>query len=360
MGAGLLGLSSALSLAEEGHTVTVHEQHQPGAGASSKAAGLVSTMTWNDHDFRLIQETRGKIGEIISMAMIEGDPAARHLWKPYDSITIAHGDGLQVLDEVQAISERNTEETERLSWQAAAKEFPGIRFEPGDEVLIAQEDGAVEAGDLVSVLEGRCRAEEVHFETGRVTDLHTLDGKVVVAGGAWTHGLLAAHGAELPMAAFRTQLASIAHPGSLELPMVHDTRHGFYLRPESDGSLLAGDGTILKPHDPDHYDEAADPSFRESIAERMLQRVAGAETAHIRNAWAGLCVATPDRHPLCGPVPGLDDVFVLTGDNGFGLMRCLALGDRLADAVRTKVDAVLDPGRFVDVGEWEMKEGFGW
>lgn len=360
MGAGLLGLSAALSLAEEGHEVTLHEQQQPGAGASSRAAGLVSTMTWNDHDFRLIQETRGKIGELISMAMIEGDPAARHLWKPYDSITIAAGDGLQVLDEVQHISERNTEETERLSWQAAAKEFPGIRFEPGDEVLVAQEDGAVEAGDLVSVLEGRCRAEDVTMETGRVTDLHALDGRIVVAGGAWTHDLIAANGPKLPIAAFRTQLASIAHSGSLDLPMVHDTRHGFYLRPESEGSLLAGNGTVLEPHDPDAYDEAADPAFRESIAHRMLQRVAGAETATIRNAWAGLCVATPDRHPLCGPVDGLDDVFVLTGDNGFGLMRCLALGDRLADALRGKVDPVLDPNRFGPLDDWEMREGFGW
>ena len=358
MGAGVLGLSAALRLVEDGHDVTVHEQHQPGAGASAKAAGVVSTMTWNDDDFRLIQETRGAIGELISMAMIEGSPAARHLWKPYDSITIAHGDGVAGLDDVQDRLERLGEEPERLDWRAAQAAFPGVRFEPGDEVLVAQEDGAVEAGDLVAVLEGRCRAEEVAFETGRVEDVTALDGKVVVAGGAWTQPLLAKAGADLPLKSFRTQLASIALEA--DVPMVHDTRHGFYLRPESEGSILAGDGTVLRPHDPDAYDEAADPEFRTSIAERTLARVHGAQTATIRNAWAGLCVATPDRRPLVGAVPGLDDVFVLTGDNGFGVMRCLALGDRLADAVRGKVDAGLDPARFRDVGAWEMREGFGW
>lgn len=353
IGAGVLGMSAALSLAEDGHQVTVLEQHQPGSGASSKAAGIVSTMTWHDEEYRLIAETRGKIGELIAMAMIERDPAAHHLWKPLESITIARGEQLARMDDVQQLLERNTEEPERLEWRQAEATFPGLHFAPGEEVLVAQEDGVVEAGDLCTVLRSRLAAEEVDVRAGhRVDDVSAIDADhVVVAGGAWTQMLLP----ELPLRPFRVQLASIAGP---EVPVVHDVVHRCYFRPESEGSLLAGDGTRFGDFDPDRYDEAADPEFRQTIAERLVQRVKGAEHATIRSAWAGLVAGTPDQRPLCGKVR--DGVSVLSGDNGFGVMRCLALGDRLADSVRGRPDAGMDPLRFGGPIAFEAKEGYGW
>ncbi len=353
IGAGVLGMSAALSLAEEGHQVTVLEQATAGSGASAKAAGIVSTMTWSDEEYRLIAETRAKIGELISMAMIEGDPAARHLWKPYDSITIAKGPQLERMDEVQHLLERNTEEPERMDWRQAESEFPSLRFAPGEEVLVAQEDGVVEAGDLCAVLRGRLDAEDVIIkEAHRVDSVDdVVADHVVVAGGAWTKRLLP----ELPLQPFRVQVASVTAP---EVPIVHDVVQGFYMRPESEGSILAGDGTRFGEFDPDHFDEAGDPEFKTTIAERLIQRVRGAETAKIRNSWAGLVAGTPDQRPLCGAVR--DGVSVLSGDNGFGVMRCLALGDRLADAVRGRVDPGLDPLRFGGPIEFQAKEGYGW
>ena len=86
----------------------------------------------------------------------------------------------------------------------------------------------------------------------------------------------------------------------------------------------------------------------------------GAE-ARLRTGWAGLCVATPDRRPLCGPVPGRPGLYVVTGDNGFGLMRSLALGQRLADAVQGRGDPALDPARFgpAPSDAFPMAEGYG-
>ena len=50
---------------------------------------------------------------------------------------------------------------------------------------------------------------------------------------------------------YRTQLSSLEIPNGGELPIVHDLRHHFYTRPESEGSMLAGNGTQLRPFDPD-------------------------------------------------------------------------------------------------------------
>ncbi len=50
----------------------------------------------------------------------------------------------------------------------------------------------------------------------------------------------------------------------------------------------------------------------------------------------------------------------MSGDNGFGVMRCVALGERLADAVDGRVDAGLDPARFglSPKLDFAMREGF--
>ena len=81
----------------------------------------------------------------------------------------------------------------------------------------------------------------------------------------------------------------------------------------------------------------------------------------MRAGWAGLCVATPDRRPLCGPVPGHAGLYIVTGDNGFGLMRSLALGQRLAEAVHGLLDPDLDPARFGPGAsdDFVLREGYG-
>ncbi len=365
VGGGIFGLSAALALAENGHDVELQEKAQLGSGSTAKAAGILSTMTWSDDEYKLIAETRGLIGETISLALIEGVDAARSAWKPYDSILVARGEaGAAALDDMQARLERNTEEPERLGWREAAAEFRGLHFEPGEEVLVAQEDGAIESMDLLEAIRARAESEGVSIRQGAPMLQLPVPGDayeaVVVAGGAWTKGLLAGAGYALPVQAFRTQAASLAFAGATDLPIVHDAALGFYTRPESDDTMIAGNGTQLRPFDPEEYNEAADPEFQHSIAERVVKRFKAGGQAAIRRGWAGLCVATPDRRPLCGPVPGADGLYVLTGDNGFGLMRGLALGQRLADAVDGTIDAGMDPRRFGDdpSDQFEMREGF--
>ncbi len=351
LGGGCLGLGAALALAEDGHDVTLVEPRGIGSGATAKAAGIVSTMTWNDDDFHLVQQTRGRIGQLIAEAQFDV-PAAEGLWRSHDSLTIAKGEQLRVMDDIQERVERLGEETERLDHKQAAGEYPGLHFEPGEEVLIAQEDGYVEAGDLCAVLQWACEEYDVDI----VREASGEAEATVLAMGAWTPAELARRGHALPMAPFRVQAASIAMPG--DVPIVHDVANGCYFRPESPGSILAGNGTRLTPHDPDDYDEAADTQFRDSIAERLMRRI-DAPDAQWKRGWAGLVVGTADRRPVCGPLD--DDLFVLSGDNGFGVMRCVALGRRLADAVDGDVYADTAPARFDGfTDDWELQEGFGW
>ena len=378
VGGGALGASAALALAERGHQVTLAERRSLGAGSTGKAAGILSTLCHSDAEYRLIAETRGLVGELISLALATGCREAKGAWRSHPSIVIGAGPALATLDAMQDRVERFTEECERLDHRQAQRAFPGVRVAPGEQVLVAQEDGVLEAGDLMAALRARLESEGVTIAEGRDVP-GSAPGAVsratpppggpgpagdalhVVAGGAWTKGYLARRGVRLPVQMYRTQLASLAFPGGGELPIVHDLVHHFYTRPESADSILAGNGTQLRPFDPDDYNEAADPEFVASIAERVVGRFDDGGEARLRTGWAGLCVGTPDRRPLCGPIPGHAGLFVVTGDNGFGLMRSLALGQRLAESVHGRQDPALDPGRFgADAGDdFELREGYG-
>ena len=360
VGGGALGASSALALAERGHEVTLAERRSLGAGATGKAAGILSTLCHSDAEYRLIAETRGLVGELISLALATGCREAKGAWRSHPSIVIGAGATLATLDAMQERVERFTEECERLDHRPAARAFPGVTFHPGEQAIVAQEDGVLEAGDLMAALRARLESEGVAITEGREA-APPKDGLHVVAGGAWTKGYLARRGVALPVQMYRTQLASLAMAGGGELPIVHDLTRHFYTRPESADSMLAGNGTQLRPFDPEDYNERADPDFIESIAQRVVDRFDGGATAQVRTGWAGLCVATPDRRPLCGPIAAQPGLFVVTGDNGFGLMRSLALGQRLGDAVAGRVDPALDPGRFgpAATDRFEMAEGYG-
>ncbi len=350
IGGGILGTASALALAERGFEVTLWDPNGLGQQATAKAAGILSTMTLCDEDFQLIQETRGAVGGLISLALAAGETTARGAWRPEDSILIGRPD---TLDPMQERVERLGEEMDRLDHRAAAAEFPELEFYPGEEVLIAQEDGVIEAGDLMAAMATRLRDEGVEVKQERVVD--RPEGPVVVAAGAWTPRLLAAWGHPIAATTYRAQACRVAIPG--EHIIVHDTRHDFYARPDGEG-LVAGDGTRFGHFDPDDYDETGDPAFREHIARGIVSRFKAGGDATINAHWAGLCVATPDQAPYCGLVPGTDDVWTLTGDNGHGLMRGLALGERLADAVEGQIDQRMDPARFPADHEFTPREGY--
>ncbi|HUR63512.1 MAG TPA: FAD-dependent oxidoreductase [Candidatus Thermoplasmatota archaeon] len=364
VGGGALGCGAALALADAGHQVELFERGALGSQSTAKAAGILSSFAWSDEEYRLIAETRGLIGETIALALAAGERSARGAWRPAPSLVVARGPGLKLLDQLQDRVERMTEECERLDAARAAREIPALRFEAGEECLVAQEDGVIEAGDLLVALRQRLADLGVVVRENR--ELPALGvakaDRTVVAGGAWTKPWLARQGVPLPALAYRTQLASLAIDGAAEVPIVHDLHHHFYARPESDGSMLAGDGTQLRPFDPEDYNAAADPEFIESIAERVVARFTEGHAARVRAGWAGLCVGTPDRRPLCGAIPGRDGLFVLTGDNGFGLMRSLALGVRLAEAVDGRADPALDPARFgwPPPMDFELREGYGY
>jgi sarcosine oxidase subunit beta len=68
---------------------------------------------------------------------------------------------------------------------------------------------------------------------------------------------------------------------------------------------------------------------------------------------AGLYEMSPDRHALLGPAPGCDNLFLINGSSGHGVMHAPALGQLLAEIMSDGTASSLDvsalrPSRFLE------------
>lgn len=376
VGAGAWGLSVALGLLEQGaKSVHVWEREHPGTGATGRAAGLVSTHLRQESDIRLVLETRRRLRALQDWGRAQDHPAASNVYHAPGSVTTVP---LAERSKLVRLSER----IQRAGGESTLLEPEDLRTRPwpliGTEDCVAihsRDDGYTEAQDLVDLLGarvrdlgGRVQSESpvrLQFHGNECTGLLTPQGPVVsdhviLAAGAWSKELLARSGIPVPIKAYRTQLAQIEYPSD-SVPVYHDTELFVYARPDGPTRILVGDGTEHVETTPDSFRATADDAFVEKIARSVTTRWRNGGEATYRTGWAGLCVATPDRDPLIGPYPGHSRLTLMVGDNGFGVMRSIALGRLAARSVLGTAPpeaSVYVPGRVAMDSDFEIREGF--
>jgi sarcosine oxidase, subunit beta len=365
LGAGIAGCALAYHLTER-HVgpVGVYDPQTPAAGATGRAAGIVTEQLWNEWD---VEVTRDSKVEYASLAT-RWDPSA------YSTNGFARWTRDAVADRVltEAVERlRNWHvEVERLDSAGLVRRVPWGRFEDVRGAIWSPHDGVVTPSALTEIYAENARRAGVEFwfgtpfralqrdrdawllaATGRSVRAH----RVVVAAGAWTKRILAAVGHPQPLAPYRTQ-AALLRPSSPEatFPSVHDIDTDVYARPEANGRILAGDGTELVETDPETFRPGGDDSFVAHLAATFEMRFPSWADAELVRAWAGVCCSTPDRRPLVGPVEPAPGLYVMAGFNGFGVMRAGGVARRLARALsvgagdpseRVGLEPVL-PGRF--------------
>ncbi len=345
VGAGLAGAATAYHLARRGlGRVVALEGRTPAAGATGRAAGIVSEQLWDRWDVEVVRASKAEYAEVARRAA----PGAYRV----------NGFARWTADPVLAESLR-ARVTELRRWGVDVRELPpdrlaellpaarvdglaAVAYAPGDAVVTPSTlaEGYLAEGRRLGV-DWRLSAPVERLERDSAGWSCTVRGepvrarRVVVATGAWSKRLLAASGFPLPLAPYRTQAAVLAVPGGApaSIPSYDDLDTEVYARPEENGRLLAGDGTEHFETDPDRFVPTGDDAFVAHIAESLEERLPSWAEATLVRAWAGVCVATPDRRPLIGPIPGAPDLYVLSGFNGFGVMRAGGAADRLAEVV---------------------------
>ena len=345
IGAGISGAAVAYHLARRGlRRVVAFEARTPAAGATGRAAGIVSEQLWDRWDVETVRESKVEYAALAARAA----PGAYRQngfvrWTSDANVARALRDRIAELRR-WGVEVRSIEPAE------LSRLLPAVRTDGLEEIAYAPTDAVVAPSTLAEAYVAEARHLGVEWRlVAPVGEVRSGGGGwfwsdrgttytspvVVVAAGAWSKRLLAASGFPLPLAPYRTQAAVLTVPDGVpeSAPSFDDLDTDIYARPEENGRLLAGDGTERFETDPETFVPMGDPEFVAHLAEGFAERLPGWAEARLIRAWAGVCVATPDRRPLVGPVPGAPGLYTITGFNGFGVMRAGGAASRLVDAI---------------------------
>ena len=156
-----------------------------------------------------------------------------------------------------------------------------------------------------------CPVSGIRVQDGRATGVETGTGfipagQVVVAGGAWSRGLLAATGLDLPVRPVRGQMILFrGQPGQVRRIVLH---RGRYVIPRRDGRILVG-STLEEAG----FDKSVTPEARAELLEAAVKLLPLLADLDIEHHWAGLRPGSPDGIPMIGAHPRIGGLHVNTG-----------------------------------------------
>lgn len=181
-------------------------------------------------------------------------------------------------------------------------------------------------------------------------------GRVVLAAGAWTAGLLKPLGLALPLEAERGYHLSVTSSLSLPMPVLHQGR-GFGMTPMEEGIRLGGTVELAGL-------EAAPDPRRSLILRRLAAELFPGMESQVTRSWMGFRPSLPDSVPAVGPVPGVAGLHVAVGHGHYGMIGAPATAKLLLDLIGGAAPAI-DPapyslarfGKARPPAKWEEYEG---
>jgi len=342
LGAGIAGCALAYHLRRrDAGTVHVYDPRTPAAGASGRAAGVVTEQLWDRWDVEVTRESHREYAELCQ----KWEPAA-YLPNGFVRLT-ANAECASALEEATERLKEWGVDVDEATPDDLARWLPAGRYDDIALAVVSRHDACVRPSGLTTIYAEAARSMGAVFDFGAPmrslvaeadgfalsTAVGTTRARtLLVAAGAWSKAILAGLDHPMPLAPYRTQAALLrpATPAGI-FPTVHDLDRDVYVRPEEEGRVLGGDGTEDVESDPERFAAAGDEAFLGHLAESLEARLPGWSDSEVVGAWAGVCTATPDRHPIVGAVPGAERLIAMTGFNGFGVMRAGGVARRLAD-----------------------------
>lgn len=340
IGGGIAGASCAYHLAAAGvEDILILEKDQPASKASGRAAGFItpdqflSTGT-HPEEHQYITEFWEEMAEESNIDLHYDD--AYTFARNEDSV--AH---LRRLHEETAVESRlltATELDERLPDLRTEEINLAFMFEDG--FSLDPYTATVTVMEQATALGADLRTEPVESITPHAQDTTSVTttersytaSSVIVAAGAWSKALGHEIDVTLPLKPRISQLATLAPESEIHLPLVNDPDLLLYYRTEVNGEVLIGGGTGKTELDPETFTATAREAFLQEVAEKAPRLSAKLKDSEVTGKWAGLCSATPDRHPLIGQIHP-NGIYACCGFNGEGIMYSAVAGHLIADLV---------------------------
>jgi glycine/D-amino acid oxidase-like deaminating enzyme len=374
VGAGALGASTAYHLARRGAAVTLVDQHAPGSQTSPRAAGLTNTKAASTEIMARLTDEATE-----TLAHFERETGIGIDFHRSGSVKAAYtevGEARLLAD--LAVARSLGVEVDLISAADAARLAPW--FEPGAPRAIGYvpSDAYLEPSKLPIAyvrLAQQTGAKVLPFTpvTGLLADDGAIRGVttprgdlpadvVVDAAGGWSRAVAATAVLRLPVVPVRHQLFITEPLPGIEpmQPIVRLLEASVYVRPERGGLLVGGYEDQPRVVDPAERGPAfqiaeleLDLGVLRGLVDEVAAHVPILTDAPVAVHRGGLPTMTPDGHPIVGPVPGLDGLFVASGCCVGGLSLSPAAGRALADLI---LDGSSDP----DLTPLSMERFRGW
>ena len=163
-----------------------------------------------------------------------------------------------------------------------------------------------------------------------VTDRGTIaTDTVVCAAGAWSRGLGAMVGVDLPVEPLRRQILTTAPMPGLDphTPFTIDFTTSFYFHGEGEGLLLG----MSDPHETPGFRLTESDGWLAGLGEAIERRAPAISDVGLCAGWAGLYEMTPDHNALVGEAEGVSRFLYATGFSGHGFLMGPAIGEVMRD-----------------------------
>jgi sarcosine oxidase subunit beta len=346
VGAGVVGLSIALHLAQRGASVTVLDRAGIGAGASGVQPGGVRQQWGTRVNCLLARESMRFYADARELLRMRVDPRFRAC----GYLFLAHSDNALARMRENVALQNELEIPSRILASAEAAELvPGLDIASVVGGAWCAEDGYFDRpqslvegfGALADVRIGEVLGVRdegvVHLASG--DELHV--DAVVIAAGVDTPRLLP----ELPIRPEARHLF-FSYPIRERLlePLIVSPERQFAAKQLGDGRLLASDLGALG--DPDVELDRWRANVRRAFEDLLPQLV----FVPLPTLVEGMYDVTPDHQAILGRVR--DRVWVAAGFSGHGFMLAPAVGRLIAESVidgrEDGVLSVLDPARFAE------------
>ncbi|WP_106475592.1 glycine oxidase ThiO [Phytohalomonas tamaricis] len=351
VGGGVIGMMSALRLAEAGASVTLVERQRCAHEASWAGGGIVSPLYPWRYDAPVT--ALASYAEQFYPQLAEQLAAATGIDPQFTPGGIFY---LRVEDVASAkawasafdkrLETASPALLETKLSQLTASSYPALWMPDLGSIRTPRLGKALRERlkqlDHVTLVE-HTEVYRVHVNAGTALGVETSQGlieggHVVVAGGAWSARIIEPLGSVLPIYPVKGQMLLFkAAPGLLEHVVL---MNGHYLIPRRDGLILAG-----STFEDVGFDKSLPEEGYRQLYAQALEILPELKHCEVVQHWAGLRPGTPGSIPFIGALPEVARLSINAGHFGNGVMMAPAAGQLLADLLLGNVP-IVDPAPY--------------
>ncbi|MBM4101030.1 MAG: FAD-binding oxidoreductase [Phycisphaerae bacterium] len=344
VGGGVMGASTAFHLAEAGVSVALFEAEELASGSTSKAAGGVRANFSDELNIALGARSLDLFSKFLERPGYEID-----LRRPGYLFALTKSEDVSRFEQSTELQKSLGVESRMLSAKEASKISPllseegvlACSFTPNDghctpeAVVLGYAAGARKHGATVKT---GVRVTGIELKGGEIEAVTTSAGRiktgaVINCAGAWSPEVAAMVGLELPVTAYRRELAITEPLGREfddlpeEFPMTIDYSTSLYWHREGKGILMG----FSDSSNPPGFELKRDPRFAEKLGALAEKRAPRLLDLGIQSGWSGLYEVTPDHNAILGEYKSVSRFFYATGFSGHGFLQGPAIGEILRD-----------------------------